>query len=117
MGAHRTCMGEPPVSAPAGHRQPLEGSLMPAENLLPSERSLRARIAAHSRWAQEDRVAGTQAARAAFLARFEREVDPERVLSNTERSRRAESAKKAYFTRLALRSARARSARARTERP
>ncbi|MCC7364831.1 MAG: hypothetical protein IT303_10705 [Dehalococcoidia bacterium] len=50
----------------------------------------------------------TKAARSAFLARFEREVDPERVLSEQERQRRAEAAKKAHFTRMALASAKAR---------
>ena len=44
----------------------------------------------------------------AFMSRFEDEVDPNRVLSEAERQRRAEQAKKAYFTRLALRSVQAR---------
>lgn len=76
--------------------------------LSPSERSLRARLAAHERWARQDPVAGTAKARQAFLARFEREVDPEGALSPAERARRAEHARKAYFTRLALASAKAR---------
>jgi hypothetical protein len=42
------------------------------------------------------------------MSRFEDEVDPNRVLSEAERQRRAEQAKKAYFTRLALRSVQAR---------
>jgi hypothetical protein len=50
----------------------------------------------------------TAPARAAFLNRFEREVDPGHVLSPTERARRAEAARRAHFTRLALTSSRAR---------
>jgi hypothetical protein len=76
--------------------------------LTPEQRSQRARMAAHRRWAQEDRYVGTQRARDAFLARFEKFVDPQRVLPTAERIRRAESAKKAYFTDLALRSSRSR---------
>ena len=42
--------------------------------------------------------------RAAFLARFEREVDPDGVLPAAERERRAQAARNAYFARLAMRS-------------
>ena len=71
-----------------------------------TQRTLTAQIAAHVRWAHTpDRTAATAPARAAFDARFEREVDPERVLPSAERARRAAHARKAYFTRLALRSA------------
>lgn len=52
------------------------------------------------------------AARRAFNERFERLVDPENSLEPAERARRAASARKAYFTRLALASSRARQARA-----
>lgn len=76
-----------------------------------AQRSLRARIAAHSKWSQQDRVAGTAAARRAFNDRFERLVDPERLLPEAERRKRAESARKAYFTQLALASSRARRSR------
>lgn len=83
---------------------------MPA--LPPSERVLRARLAAHSSWANtSDRSARTAPARAEQLARFERQVDPEGLLTPAERARRAESARKAYFARLALKSAQARRAR------
>jgi len=74
-----------------------------------SERVLRSRIAAYTRWAHEaDRSAATAPARRAFDVRFEREVDPDGVLTQAERQRRAESARKAYFTRLALKSVQAR---------
>jgi hypothetical protein len=75
----------------------------------PSDRSLAASIAAHESWARtEDPTARTAPARAAFLDRFERQVDPDGVLSASERARRAAHARKAYFTRLALKSAQAR---------
>lgn len=46
----------------------------------------------------------TAPGRAAFLARFDDQVDPDRVLSPAERARRAEAARKLYFARLALKS-------------
>lgn len=79
--------------------------------MTPEQRALQARLAAHTRWAHHDRTAGTAPARAAFNARFEREVDPDHQLPAAERQRRAESARKAYFTRLSLASSRARTAR------
>jgi hypothetical protein len=56
----------------------------------------------------------TRPGREAFMARFERDVDPEGRLPAVERQQRAEAAKKAYFSGLALKSARARQARAGT---
>jgi hypothetical protein len=50
-------------------------------------------------------------AQAAFRARFAREVDPNSVLPLAERARRAELARRAYFLRLALKSASSRRAR------
>lgn len=77
----------------------------------PSERVLRAKLAAHSLHAQvADPAAHTAPARRAFLDRFEREVDPQGLLPAGERQRRAEHARKAYFLRLALASAKARRA-------
>lgn len=77
--------------------------------LTPSERSQQARMAAHSSWARTpDPAARTAPARQRFLDRFEHEVDPERKLPEKERLRRAGHARKAYFTALALKSARAR---------
>ena len=78
-------------------------------NLTPSERTLRARAAVHASWANtSDPSARTEPARRSFLARFEDEVDPDRTLPEAERIRRAEHARKAYFTGLALKSATAR---------
>lgn len=83
------------------------------ENLTPVERTLRARLAAHESWAATaDPAKRTAPARKAALDRFERQVDPDGALDPAERQRRAESARKAYFTRLALASTKARRARA-----
>jgi hypothetical protein len=66
-------------------------------------------MAAHVLHAQiSDEAEHTAPARAAFLSRFEREVDPDRVLDPAERARRAEHARKAYFLKLALASRKAR---------
>ncbi len=76
--------------------------------LSPASRSLRARIGAYALHAKHDARETTAAARAAALARFEREVDPDGKLAPAERARRAEFAKRAFFTKLALKSARVR---------
>lgn len=76
--------------------------------LTPAERTMRARLAAHTLHAMVDSREHTEPARQAFMERFEDQVDPDRVLSLAERRRRAEQAKKAYFTRLALKSVQAR---------
>lgn len=70
-----------------------------------SQRSLRARMAAYRLHAPRNPVETTAAARSAFLARFERQVDPDNRLSEAERRRRADAARKAHFIKLALRSA------------
>lgn len=73
------------------------------------DRVLAARIAAHESWAHTpDRAARTAPARAALMAKFEAEVDPDGKLSPVERAIRAEHARKAHFARLALKSAQSR---------
>ena len=81
MRAKRTSSALPPTSSEQG--------------LSPTERSLRARLAAHSMHARHDARETTTAARAAFLGRFEAEVDPDGLLSPEERRRRAEHARRA----------------------
>ena len=69
--------------------------------------SLRGRLGAHTLHATHDSRELTAAAREAFLARFEREVDaadPEGKLDPIERARRIEYARRLYFARLAYRS-------------
>lgn len=74
--------------------------------MTPEQRTLRARIAAHIMWANEpDPTARTAPARAAFMARFEREVVPGKTLDPAERARRAEHLRKAHFARMAMASA------------
>lgn len=66
--------------------------------------SLRARLAAHRLHAQVDSRDHTEPARRAFMNRFKEEVDRNHLLPDAEVQRRAEYAKKAHFTWLALRS-------------
>jgi hypothetical protein len=71
------------------------------EPVMNSERSLLGRLGAESSWATtEDRSARTAPARAAFEAKFLEQADGDPV--------RAAHLRKAFYARLALRSARAR---------
>jgi len=81
------------------------------DSLTPAQRSLRARQAAYTLHAKHDSKETTKAARRGFLARFEREVDPDGTLSPAERTKRAQAALKAHMARLALASSRARAKR------
>jgi hypothetical protein len=84
---------------------------MQVDDASPSELSLRARLAAHMLHARRDPRETTANGRAAFLARFEREVDPTGELDPSERRRRAEQARRAYFIRLSLAALKARRAK------
>lgn len=76
-------------------------------------KSAAGRIGAHEKWAKTlDRKAGTAAGRKAALDRFERQVDPEGVLSEAERAELAAHARKAHMLRMALKSAAVRRAKA-----
>src|SRR5262252_11230281 len=77
-------------------------------SLTPEQRRQRARLGAYSQQATYDTRETTRAARAAFNQRFIDQVDPDRTLSERERTRRALAARRAYFAGLALRSAIAR---------
>ncbi len=77
----------------------------------PGDMALRGRIGAYRLHATHDSREITSKARETFLGRFEREVDPDGTLPEAERLRRAEHAKKAYFSQLARKSAIARRAR------
>ena len=90
-------MADPPRSIP--------------EHFDPNEMAQRGRIGAYVLHSKHDPKETTAKARETFLARFEREVDPEGVLPEAERLRRAEAARKAYFAKLAYQSAKARRAR------
>jgi len=77
-------------------------------NTTPADRSENARWAAHAMHARNDSREVTANARKKFLDKFERDVDPHLQLTPDERARRADHARKAYFGRLAMRSAQAR---------
>ena len=82
------------------------------DKMSPAERKLRGELASRQSWANTaDPSARTRPGREAFLARFEHEVDPDGVLAPADRARRADHARKAYFARLALASAKARRTR------
>jgi murein L,D-transpeptidase YcbB/YkuD len=74
--------------------------------LTPAERRLRSRAAAYALHAQGGTA--THAGTAAFLNRFEREVDPTGTLAPEERARRAMFARKSYMANLSLRAMKAR---------
>ncbi len=78
--------------------------------LTPAQLSMRGRLGAYASWARtEDPVARTAPARRAAEARFDKLVDPDNVLPAAERARRAEAARKAHYTRMAMKSAQVRS--------
>jgi hypothetical protein len=84
---------------------------MSAREPTPAERSLWARAAAYRLHSLYDSRDLTANARAAFQDRFTRQVDPDRILPEEERQRRAECARRAYFAALAAKSVRARRGR------
>jgi hypothetical protein len=64
------------------------------EHFDPNEMSLRGRIGAYRLHAKHDPKETTAKARETFLNRFEREVDPDGILPEAERVRRAEAARR-----------------------
>ena len=74
--------------------------------LTPQERTIRARIGAHSLHAQHDirviSAPGRKAAGNKLNARLLLEIDPKDLLSEAERARRLEHARRAHFSKLAL---------------
>ena len=83
-------------------------------DLPPSERAMRARLAALDRHSRTDGREATRAARAASPGSDDYwldKVDPDGLLTQSERTKRARNAKSAHFTRLALRSLTARRSR------
>lgn len=92
-----------------------DGGMFQSQDILPITQSdpdrlasLRGRIGALALHATRDGRSTTEKARAAFMSRFAREVDPDGLLSSEERCRRAGYAKRRYFQTLALKSAKAR---------
>src|SRR4051794_14138813 len=81
------------------------------DSLTPAERVLRARMGAYALHATHDSRETSAAGRRAANSRFLLKVDPDGVLPEPERLRRAEAARKSWMTRIAYLSARARSAK------
>ena len=72
----------------------------------------------HLRWSREpDRVAALKPARDGLLRKFEQQVDPEGTLDPAERALRADSARKAFYVGLAMKSNAARRARRAAPKP
>jgi hypothetical protein len=74
----------------------------------PADMALRGRIGGFTTHSRHDSREITRAARETFLANFLKSVDPENLLPDGERHRRAESLRRAHFARLARLSALAR---------
>jgi hypothetical protein len=69
-----------------------------------SDAALRGRVGAYTKWANTaDRSEATAPARSAFLRRFEKQVDPQGLLGEVERARRAQFAMRAYMADLSRR--------------
>jgi len=85
--------------------------VMPTTNT----KNINQRIAAEISWSlTANRTERTKPGRQAFLARFEREIDPEGVLPSDERRIRAQHAMRAHMLRLAKRSVAVRSTKNRS---
>ncbi|MBQ1039300.1 hypothetical protein [Micromonospora sp. C81] len=81
---------------------------MTRDDKSPAERTLIARIAAGERWGRTiDRTAATEPARKAFRDRFLTQVPPE-VTDPQKRAEMAEHLRRAWYSKLALKSAQAR---------
>jgi hypothetical protein len=83
-----------------------------SKNLTKEQLTIRAKIAANSRWSRQNPAANAARGQAGLLARFEREAraaDP--GASDAEIARRAECARQAHMQRMALASSKARGAR------
>lgn len=76
--------------------------------LSPAQRRVRARMGGHAVHAKHGSEAIAARARRGFMARFERQVDPDGTLSPAERERRARHAMKAHMNAMALKSVRSR---------
>lgn len=85
--------------------------IVPKHPLTPEQRSLRASIAAQSRWAQPGaRKRQSEAISEARIRQHEKLVDPDGTLDPKERRQCAEASLKAEMTRLALKASKARTA-------
>lgn len=82
--------------------------------MTPEQRIMRARLGAHTLHAQgKTNTAAARAASPQSIGYWAKQVDPGGELSEAERTRRAEHARRAHMQRLALASSRARARRRR----
>lgn len=80
--------------------------------MTPTERAMRAQIAAHTRWAHTgDRTQATAPARNGLRAKYERQADPDGTLPPEERARRTDHLLQAHYARMRLAKAKARRVR------
>jgi hypothetical protein len=70
--------------------------------LTPAQRSTRAKIAALTRWSQENPKANGERGQRGLRDRFLREVDPNNELTEIERQRRADAAYRAHMARISF---------------
>jgi hypothetical protein len=89
----------------------LPGKRPGRQQMTPAERALRARAAAYAMHAKHDSKKAALRGQAALLAKFERQVDPDGLLTPGERRRRALHARRAHMASLALISAQSRRTR------
>jgi hypothetical protein len=83
--------------------------LAASKNLTPDERTLRARLAAHARWSQEDPTGNAKPAQAGLLDRFRREIVAEQgEVAEPELTRRAEARRREHMARIAFKRSRTR---------
>jgi hypothetical protein len=76
--------------------------------LTPAQRTMRARLAAHKRWSQEDPHANAVRAQAGLLDRFRRDIIAEQGdVAEPELTRRAESRRREHMTRIAFKRSKA----------
>jgi hypothetical protein len=80
--------------------------------MTPAERRLRGQAGAYALWAKHDPRELSKAGRDAAWERFIQLVDPERILPEAERQRRAEAARRSHLSSIALKSVQARAQKA-----
>jgi len=89
-----------------------EERLRAKTGLTAEQRTLRAQIAANTRWSREDPAESAARGQAGLVARFEREArEADPAASDAEIARRAQVAHRAHMQRLSLASSRARQQR------
>jgi hypothetical protein len=97
-----------------GHASYWSSRAVLIRQMTPGERRLRALAAAHAKWGRlgpEERRAQTASARRARYDRYLRRADPDGVLDEAERERRADHLRRADMARMSMKAAQARRAR------